>query len=369
MKKILFTIYSYSLGGGAEKILSNVVNGLAEKTDYEISVLQYADFGVKTEKTDDRVKILKPVVDMNNSSKAEKIFKYFLVHFCPFILRKRYIKEKYDVEIAFNYQIPSFLTSSGNGVYNVQWNHGDIYDLKKKRFKRYLQKISYKKADKIVSISKNTNASILELFPEFHKKLCTVYNGTKVDAIIEESNKPTVLKLKENSIVFLGRLEPNKNPLKLVKYTERLIKEGFDINLYLLGSGVQEKEIADYIDNAKLTDRIKMLGYVKEPYPIIKQSSAVCMLSENEGFPTVFTEGMALGKPFISSYVGGVEELSDNGKCGIIVNNYEEFRQAVINVVLDTENNNKMENNCNEHIKLFSYDKQISEIINLIEKV
>ena len=93
MKKILFTIYSYSLGGGAEKILSNVVNGLAEKTDYEISVLQYADFGVKTEKTDDRVKILKPVVDMNNSSKVEKIFKYFLVHFCPFILRKRYIKE------------------------------------------------------------------------------------------------------------------------------------------------------------------------------------------------------------------------------------------------------------------------------------
>ena len=80
------------------------------------------------------------------------------------------------------------------------------------------------------------------------------------------------------------------------------------------------------IQKAKLEHKVFLLGYMSNPYPIIKQSAAVCLLSESEGFPTVFTEGMALGKPFISSPVGGTRELSDNGNCGIIINSYEEFK-------------------------------------------
>lgn len=368
MKKILFIIYTYSLGGGAEKILSNVVNGLAEKTNYEISILEYANYGIKKENLNPNICVLPPIVNMNTSSKIERIIKSFLVHFCPGVLRKFYIKDKYDVEISFNYQIPSFLTSRKKNVYNIQWNHGDIYDLKNSTFKRFLQNISFKKADKIVSISKNTENSIIDLFPQYRNKLRIIYNGTNVALINREATKRTDITLKNNSIVFLGRLEPNKNPLKLIQYTQQLLNEGIDINLYLLGNGIQKKDIAEYIEKQNLKEHITQLGYISEPYPIIKQCRAVCMLSNSEGFPTVFTEGMALGKPFISTPVGGTKELSNNGKCGIIVNNYEEFKQAIKKIIFDTDNYEKMSNACNEYIKLFSYDKQIEDIIALIEE-
>lgn len=368
MKKILFIIYTHSLGGGAEKILSNVVNGLAEKTTYEISILEYANYGIKKEKLHPNIRVLPPIVDMNNSTKIERIVKYFLVHFSPWILRKFYIKDNYDVEISFNYQIPSFLTSSKKSVYNIQWNHGDIYDLKENPFKRFLQTLSYKKANKIVAISKNTENSILDLFPQYAHKLHTIYNGTNVSLINKESDAHTNITLKNNSILFLGRLEPNKNPLKLIHYIEQLISEGEDINLYLLGTGIQENAVDEYINSKKLNEHIKLLGYISEPYPIIKQCNAICMLSESEGFPTVFTEGMALGKPFICTPVGGTKELSNNGKCGIIVNNYEDFKQAIKKIVFDTDNYKEMSKACTEHIKNFSYDKQINDIIALIEK-
>ena len=66
------------------------------------------------------------------------------------------------------------------------------------------------------------------------------------------------------------------------------------------------------------------------------------MLSESEGFPTVFTEGMALGKPFISSAVGGTQELSNNGSCGVIINDYNDFKQAVSDIIFNPDNYEKI---------------------------
>lgn len=366
-KKLLFITYTHSLGGGAEKILTNIVNGLAAQTDYEISVLEYARFQTKNSILNDEIKVLKPVVDMSSSSRIERIFKMLLVHIFPCILRKIYYKDNYDTVISFNYQIPSFLTPFKKSVDNIQWIHGDIYDLKSKPFKRMLQSISFKKADKIVAISENTKKSILDIFPQYKEKIRTIYNGTDVKLIEELSDAPTDIKLKENSMIFLGRLEPNKNPLKLIKYTERLIKEGMNVNLYLLGTGVQQEEVIQYINSIGMEDRIKALGYISEPYPIIRQSRAVCLLSESEGFPTVLTEGLALGKPFISTKIGGVRELSNNGKCGIIVNDYKDFKKAVSDIIFDDTKYAQMTTDCKEHIKLFSYNQQIGNIIKLIE--
>ena len=366
MKKILFTIYTYSMGGGAEKILSIVANGLAERTDYEISIQEYADYGVKTECTSNKVKILKPIVNMKQTSRVERIVKILAAHFCPMLLRKWYATERYDVEISFNYQIPSFLTRKS--AYNIQWIHSDVYDLQGHPFKRFLQSRSYKKADKIVVISENTARSVTELFPQYRHKLCTVYNGIDTAGICAGAEKPTDVQLAERTMVFLGRWDHTKDPLRLVQYTHRLIQEGVDVSLCLLGHGKLEAELAAYIENAGLGDRIRLLGYVHEPYAIIKQSAAVCMLSTSEGFPTVFAEGMALGVPFISTPVGGVEELADNGACGVVVNSYEEFKQAVLDVVIDRENAERMQRNCREHIKKFSCERQLDDIIALIEQ-
>lgn len=368
MKKILFTAYTYSMGGGAERVLSDVCNNL-NYNKYEISILPYAEYNVATVPVKNNVKLLPSIVDMNTAGRLEKVAKYFLVHFFPSLLRRKYIKERYDVEISFNYQIPSFLVMGSNGAKVIQWNHGDVYDLQDNWIKRKLQERSFRRADRIVAISENTNNSICDVFPKYAHKIQRIYNGVNVDRILKMAQEDTNIILKKHSIVFLGRLEKAKNPLKLLEVMRNLILKGKEINLYYLGEGEQAADIQEKIELWGMQQHVFLLGYVKNPYPIIKQSRAVCMLSASEGFPTVFTEGMVLGKPFISSKVGGVKELSNGGKCGCIVDDMKECADAIENIVLNEKVNAEMGKACIKHIENYSLKRQIETIESLLETI
>ena len=368
MKKILFVIYSYSLGGGAEKVLSNVVMNL-NPDEYDITIQPYADYGVKKEDTPSRVKVRKGIVDMQQAGRLEKGLKYFLVHFMPEVLRKLYIREKYDLEISFNYQIPSFLVKKTPETKVIEWNHGDVYDLKDKKIKRILQRRSYKKAARIVAISENTRKSICELFPEFRDKVELIYNGIDVDRIDRMAHQESPIELRKHSVVFVGRLEEAKKPLLLLEVIKRIHQSGRKISLYYLGQGEQKEELLEKIKEWELEDYVFLLGYQKNPYPVIRQSRAVCMLSRSEGFPTVFMEGMALGIPFVSSPVGGVKELGNGGRCGAIVDGLEDCEKAITKIVFDEDTNRRMGEACRQHIKNYTMEKQKEKIENLLDRI
>ena len=78
MKKILFVIYSYSLGGGAEKVLSNVVMNL-DISKYDITILSVYDLlgGDSFYNIDKRVK----VEFLSDFGPHHKEFFYALKHF------------------------------------------------------------------------------------------------------------------------------------------------------------------------------------------------------------------------------------------------------------------------------------------------
>ena len=251
----------------------------------------------------------------------------------------------------------------------IQWNHGDNYDLRDKWLERQLQNRSYRRADKIIVISDNTKQSVLDIFPQHADKLQLVYNGVNVDRIKRKSEEDTDIILNENSIVFLGRLEEAKQPLKLLEAVKNLVHNGKDVHLYYLGKGEQADEIEHQIEQWGLKNHVFLLGYQKNPYPIIKQCKAVCMMSKSEGFPTVFTEGMALGKPFVSSRVGGVKELSNFGQCGIIVDDVKQCEKAIEKIVLDDEVNRKMGEICQIYIENYSLRKQIETIEHLLDTI
>ena len=337
MKRLLFVIYSYTLGGGAEKILSNIVSNL-DKDKYDVTILPYADYNVKNEITSENVTVLPGIVNMDTAGRFEKIIKYFFVHFMPEVLRHKYIRENYDVEISFNYQIPSFLVKEKGNTKVVEWNHGDIYDLRENGIKLLLQKRSYKRATKIVAISENTKKSIIDIFPQFESKIELIYNGVNISQIDQMASESTEITLQNPSILFVGRLEEAKNPMALLEVVKKIKEKGKKIYLYYIGQGVQAAEIESKIAEFDLQNEVQLLGYQNNPYPIMKQCSAVCMLSKSEGFPTVLTEAMALGKPFVSSPVGGVKELSDNGNCGKIASDIDECVSAIEQVVFDIDN-------------------------------
>lgn len=368
MKKILFVPYTFSMGGGAEKILADL-SGNLDPAQYQVTILPYADYHIKQEKVAEHVTVLPGILDMTKAGKLEKVIKHFLVHFFPWVLRKCYIKEKYDVEISFNYQIPSFLVKETKKTKAVMWVHGDIGDLKQNRLKRWLQKRSFRRATKIVAISQNTEQSIVELYPQFRQKLVRIYNGIHVNYIRERAQEACDVEIKPNAVVFLGRLEHNKNPMALLE-TARILKErNVDVHFYLIGKGEQEQELLEKIRQDALEERVTLLGYRQNPYPLLAKAKAVCMLSLSEGFPTVFAEGMSLGKPFVSSQVGGVQEMSNGGKCGMAVDSPAQCADAIEQLLRNEEAYTQMTQACVAHIENFSMDRQRENLEKLLNSL
>ena len=361
MKKILFIPYTFSMGGGAEKILADTVRNL-DPEKYQVTILPYADYHVKQEIVPENVKVLPGILDLKKAGKAEKAIKHLLVHFCPCVLRKWYIKGHYDVQVSFNYQIPSFLVKETRQTKAIMWNHGDLYDLRDSKAKYWLQSRSFRRATKIVAISENTEKSIVELFPKFRDKVEIIYNGIHIDNIRQRAQEPCNTSLEPNAVVFLGRLEHNKQPMALLETARILKKRNAPIKMYLLGQGEQEKELKARIAEYGLENQVSLLGYQQNPYPLIAQAKVVCMMSLSEGFPTVFAEGMALGKPFISTDVGGVREMSENGRCGILVNSPEDCAEAIAQLIADEARYDEMSKACLTHIEEFSMARQKEHI-------
>lgn len=360
-RKILIIIWSFTYGGGAERVLATMLNNFGDDFDFEL--LEYQHFDVQNPKLPSNVKMLDPIFDMTKI-KNKKLLRWkerFYWYF-PLVYRLKNLgRKKYDYEIAFNYGRPTFLLKKNS----ICWVHGDVYDLlENNRLRKKLTKI-YANTNKIIAISNNTKASLVKVFPKCSEKIVVINNGYDFNEIFLKSNMSCNTVIEDNAFCLVGRLENGKSPLKVLESIRLAIEIDKNIKLYVLGFGPLEKDCKDYIISHDLTKNIYMLGFIDNPFPIMKRCKAIVSLSKSEGFPTIFAESLALGVPFISTNVGGVEELSNDGKCGIIVNSVEECTEAILNYSKIFDSNVK--ETCIEYVKKFSADTCVSNVKRILK--
>ncbi|MDP4088143.1 MAG: glycosyltransferase [Bacillota bacterium] len=385
-KKILFVVWSFSAGGGAEKILANIVNGM-DKNKYDIDVLELVDFGVKREPVNESVRILQPLMkirmDRKLSEKLRLKFYEFALNYYPAIARRAAIKDNYDVEISFNYLFPSFITTlSGSRTKKVAWVHGSIQDLdyknitdsRQKRRQRYLhnkQKKAFEKSDKIVAISSKTYNSIVDIYPESKDKIVKIHNGFNFNEIYEGSNERVDLGINKDVPVILGvgRLDKGKNFGLLIRAARLLKEEGLDFKVLILGEGDERQYLEKLIAEFKLEDSVQLKGFINNPYPYFKNATLFCMTSTAEGFPTVIAEAMVLGCPFVSTAVAGAEELAEDGKCGLVEDwNENRIAKSIKEIILNKKKREDMSGNCIDKIAEFTVENQVAKLQQLLDK-
>ena len=83
-------------------------------------------------------------------------------------------------------------------------------------------------------------------------------------------------------------------------------------------------------------------------------------MSKQEGFPGVYVEALSLGIPFVSTDVGGAEELSQKGRFGKIINTDKQAVEEIIKYIEGSEVFNKEE--AREFLSTFTIEKQIEDI-------
>lgn len=356
-KKLLFIIWSFSYGGGAEKILANIVNHM-DYEKYDIEILEYLHSD-KPEAVDPHVKLLPPVMDATKKSLFRRGWHAFidriLMKLCPSLVRKAHLNRTYDVEISFNYLIPTFLLSRRSQK-RIAWIHSSVYDLEENRRQRQRQARAFRDIDTIVPISETTRESLLTVFPECADRLLTIYNGYDFQSMIPDGDTD------DFDLLFCNRLDENKDPLRFIRLFKQLRDTGIPVTGKILGTGALREAVIQSIRELGLEDCLEYVGYKKNPYAYFARCRVFCLTSYIEGFPTTLVEAMHFGKPFLSTPVAGTKELAQDGICGVVAADDAAYIAGLTRLLTDAAVYDAMSRACRESVESYSIENQIRAI-------
>lgn len=128
--------------------------------------------------------------------------------------------------------------------------------------------------------------------------------------------------------LFVGRLTPSKDPLRLLRCAVLLRQMIPDFELDIFGEGEMRDELQQAIANSGAEHYIRLCGFASDK-GIYRNYSLLWLTSLYEGFGLVLIEAMANGTPVITTRWGdAVSEIVSNGETGFIVDSDEEFVSA-----------------------------------------
>ncbi|MDJ0844568.1 glycosyltransferase [Crocosphaera sp.] len=121
--------------------------------------------------------------------------------------------------------------------------------------------------------------------------------------------------------VSVGRLSEQKGQYLLIEAVSKLVSQGYDFKLILVGDGELREPIEAAINRFNLQDTVEITGWATQAdvQKYILQSWAMVLPSFAEGLPVVIMESLALGRPVISTYIAGIPELVIPEKSGWLV--------------------------------------------------
>jgi len=200
-------------------------------------------------------------------------------------------------------------------------------------------------ADMIICNSKATMANLIHRRPDLKNKSTVVYNGLEYHERQVVGNTKESFGFSQNDIVvtLVGRISRLKGHKWVLSTYAKFLSES-DIKLLFVGSPVPGQEhylteAKQIIDDNHLGDKVKIVPFTKDLRPVWNATDIALMPStEAESFGLVALEAMFAKKPVVASDLGGLKEVVEHDKTGILVqpNNEEALAKAIIQFSKDT---------------------------------
>ena len=350
-------------GGGVEKNLIIVSNYLSKKFK-EITLITISKKFKKDFNKDIKIKSLKnDLWDLQS-----RRFKYFLA---IFLLVKELLNREKKVVFAFQANIYCIIICKLFGVKvivrsnsaPIGWSQNFV---KKKIFKFFLNK-----ADQVMVNSLDFKNNLKK---EFNVKAKCIYNPlNKKEILLKAKNKSFNFFKSKNKLKILniGRFTEQKDQLTLLK-SLKLIRDRVDFEAIIVGRGILKESLVNYVNRNNLNGCIKIVNFLKNPYPIFKQSELFILTSRYEGLPNVLLESLVLNKFIISSNCQtGPKEILLNGKGGILfkVGDYKSLAEKIVFFSKNKTFCNKKLAIARKHLERFDYKKNLKKYLDLVNSI
>lgn len=303
--KIMFFIQGMK-SGGAERVVSVLCNGLADKGHQVVLGL--------TETTETVAYSLhEKLVIKDVTSKKGNVFRRRLLGIKK--MRRLIKEERPDVVISFitRTNIYAIIAAMGTRVPVIISERNDPARDPKSRFTKALRNIVYPLCDGCVFQTGYAREY-------FGKRLATksvvIPNPVSGEVVVKGNNER-----REKRVVCACRLEPQKNVDMLIEAFCLAIKEDKEYRLEVYGTGSLKDSLTTKIKKLKLEDKVVLKGYAANVIEIMSQSEIFALSSDYEGMPNALIEAMCVGCACVAtdSPAFGAREFIINGENGILV--------------------------------------------------
>ena len=159
------------------------------------------------------------------------------------------------------------------------------------------------------------------LFKKYGDKKSIVVRSSSIkeENIVNVSKKFTLPFI----LVFVGRIESDKNPLCLPILLNKLKEKKVGVKLKIVGDGPLKEKLIEKINQLNLEKDVDFYGWIKDRtrlFEILDESHLLILPSiAGEGTPLVFFEAFSRGLPVISTHFPGAEEIIENEVNGYLV--------------------------------------------------
>ena len=117
----------------------------------------------------------------------------------------------------------------------------------------------------------------------------------------------------------VGRLSAEKGFDVLIRAVDRLLSQGHDLGLVIVGEGSEDSRLRELIAECRHGERIRLLGYRPDVAGVYQALDAFALSSYREGLPNVLLEAMAFEVPVVATRIAGIPALIEDGENGLLV--------------------------------------------------
>ena len=325
--KILFRHRSMEMGG-VEKVMLSILNNL-DKEKFDMTVLLSLNQGELRNEFPHHVRkiylvdgkedlstnpVLQKIQLLQRKCKLEKFRKN------PEKIDREILKNEFDVEIAMTYNdFEPVLNSSNKNSKKIGWFHSEI-DLPKLQplVPQILEQ--FPQFDHMVYCSEKIMQIMHRSYPNLkYPPESVIVNAVPVDEIRKKSEEKIPDFKNRPVFVSVGRLHTRKGHHKLMDAHHKLLKEGFEHSVVIIGDGEELPNLLLQQKNLGVEETFIFACNKMNPYPYIKNADFFIMPSESEAWPLVISEALILQKPIIATRVGDVELMIEDDKTGHLI--------------------------------------------------
>ncbi len=294
-----------------------------------------------------------------------------------FGLSKQLVKEGIDIYHGLSNEIPVGINKTG--VKSVVTIHDLIFMRKPGLYapldrRIYESKVrnAVKSADRIIAISNQTRADLLELFNADEKKVKVIYQGCNPWFYNREREEllnkiREKYKLPPNYLLYIGTIEERKNLLSIIR---AIHKNRIGVPLVVIGRKTTPyySKVVKYI-NEHHVGNIHFYHHIdnSDLPAIYQQAKAFIYPSHYEGFGIPVLEALNSGIPVITSGGGCLEETAGKGGLLIDPGNTSQLGEAITRVLDDQSLRENLINAGMKHALHFREEETIPKLLKLYQ--